>query len=44
MSFKRYGEKALYMVQFFNPLYYYLLTNVGKHYMVIYDVSITKID
>jgi len=44
MSLERYKEKVLYIIKFFNPFCYYLLTNVDKHCMIIYDVSIIKID
>jgi hypothetical protein len=44
MSFERYEKKVLYIIKFFNPLCYYLLTNISKYYMVIYDVFIIKID
>jgi hypothetical protein len=44
MSLERCEKKVLYIIKIFNPLYYYLLTNIGKHYMIIYDVSIIKIN
>jgi hypothetical protein len=44
VSLERYGKKVLYIIKFFNPFYYYLLTNIGKYYIIIYDVFIIKID
>jgi hypothetical protein len=44
VSFERCEKKILYIIKFFNPFCYYLLTNIDKYCIVIYDVSIIKIN